>query len=142
MLDQLSSLPNIESLQTFLQRVLAAKAQDIEVIVLFGSMTKDYYSNMSDYDVFIVIKESQVRFLDRLLEYSRFSDGKVETLVYTVEETRQMFEDNHMLLLEVLKDGIVLWVDGSFWNELKEEFKTKLATEKLIPRKKGWTINP
>jgi len=128
-------------LQAFLQAVLAAKAQNLEVIVLFGSMAKEDYSIRSDYDVFIVVKESQIRFLDRLLEYTQFSDGKVEPLVYTVEEIRQMFENNHLLLLEALKDGIVLWTEGTFWDNLKEKFDAKLAAGKLIPRKKGWTIN-
>lgn len=122
--------------------MLATKAQDLEVIVLLGLIVKGDYIKVSGYDVFIVVKESQVRFLDRLLENSRFSSGKVEPLVYTVEETQQMFEDNNPLLLEVLKDGIVLWVENMFLNELNEEFDTKLTTEKFIARKKCLTINP
>lgn len=43
-----------------------------------------------------------------------------------------MFEDNHPFLLEVLKNGIVLWIECIFWNELKEEFDTKLTTESSL----------
>ena len=138
MLEELSDRPKLSSLQKFIEEVLHKK--NIISIVLFGSMAKGTFNVFSDYDVLIVVSEDSDRFIDRLWKYSIISDGYVEPVVYTLSEVKMMFQQNHLLLLEALKDGISLY-DTGFWKTLRREFEEKLKKREIIPKEQGWIIN-
>ncbi|MEM7817130.1 MAG: hypothetical protein QXZ20_04410 [Candidatus Aenigmatarchaeota archaeon] len=55
---------------------------------------------------------SQKKFSERIYEYSEYSNGWVEPLVYTDEEIKKMFNDFNPLVLYALKNGIPIIDDG------------------------------
>lgn len=139
MLGRLQDLPRVESLRRFLEALLSKRKGRVRSVILFGSMAKGNYTPHSDYDVFIVVEGEEARFIDRLSDYSSFSDGWVEPFTYTVEEVESMLRSYHPLLLDTLKDGIVLY-DIGFWKLLREKFRRLLSEGIITPKKNGWDI--
>ena len=140
MLNRLRGLPRLASLEKYLNELFKEKGDCIVSIILFGSMARGDYTRYSDYDLLIIISSDKHSFKDRLLEFSKFSDGWVEPLVYTEEEAAQMFRDFNLLILDALKDGIVIY-DKGFWSKLKESFNALLKKGVIAPKTCGWRID-
>lgn len=100
-------------------------------------MAKGNYTKYSDYDILIIVSHEELGFKDRLHEYSTPSDGWVEPLVYTREEAKSMLEDLHPLILDSLKDGIVLY-DKGLWKCLTTKFGEFLKEGTITPKEMGW----
>ena len=56
MLNALSDRPEIDRLWRFLERLLATRSEDVEFVVLFGSMARGNWSRGSDYDVLVGLR--------------------------------------------------------------------------------------
>ena len=140
MLERLRELPKFDSLKRFLDAILEERGDRILSIVLFGSMAKGNYTKYSDYDLLIVVSKEELNFKDRIYEYSMPSDGWVEPLVYTKEETETMLEELHPLLLNSLKDGISIY-DKGFWKQLKAKFDRLIERGIVTPKEGGWIIH-
>lgn len=140
MLEQLSDRPNIECLRDFVNRVLVEKGDEIEFIVLYGSMAKGNWSLDSDYDVLIGLRiDDNKRFIDRLYDYSLMSRGPIEAFVYSKSEIQLMFETFHLTLLEALNDGIVIYDRGE-WAKTQKQFTMMLDKRVIEPVEYGWRI--
>ena len=140
MLEKLRELPRYSSLEKYVKRLMEGKGDKVVSVVLFGSMAKGDYTKFSDYDLLIVVSEERLGFKDRLYEYALYSDGWVEPFVYTVEEVRKMFREYNPLILDALKDGIVIYDSSGFWVRLKEEFKELLESGVITPKENGWRV--
>ncbi|MBA5942662.1 MAG: nucleotidyltransferase domain-containing protein [Methanophagales archaeon] len=84
---------------------------DPEKIIIFGSYVRDEMDEYSDLD-FVVIKKTEKRFIERLIEVARLIDldlGKVDVFVYTPEELERMIEWENPFIERVLKEGRVLY---------------------------------
>lgn len=82
-----------------------------EKIIIFGSYVRDEMDEYSDLD-FVVIKKTEKRFIERLIEVARLIDldlGKVDVFVYTPEEIERMIEWENPFIERVLKEGRVLY---------------------------------
>ncbi|MEM0052790.1 MAG: nucleotidyltransferase domain-containing protein [Nitrososphaeria archaeon] len=79
-------------------------------IILFGSFARGDFNEGSDIDL-IVIGDWNVSFLERIKVLLDFNDQylPIEPFGYTEEEFRRMVEDENPFILNVLKDGIVLY---------------------------------
>lgn len=85
-----------------------AKAENRNIlrIVLFGSVACDAYTGTSDADLLIVLRRSNLRFLDRIPKYSLlFLDAPlaVDVFPYTESEIRRV-----PLARKALTEGVVL----------------------------------
>ena len=139
MLKKLQDRKNYQSLKSYIDKVLKNK-KNIISIILFGSHAKNTYSYDSDFDLFIIIENEPTRFIDRLLEFSLYSDGLVEPLVYTENEVNYMFNTYHTMILEVCIDGIILYDKNNFWSNKCKKIK-ELIKEGIIKRiKNGWDL--
>lgn len=139
LLERLRELPRFSSLKSFVDAILKQKGDRILSIILFGSMAKGNYTKYSDYDLLIIVSHEELSFKDRLYEYSLPSNGWVEALAYTQEEVKSMLRAFHPLILDSLKDGLVIY-DKGFWSNLKDAFHKLLEKGKLVPKKRGWII--
>jgi len=119
------------------EAILKQKGDRILSIILFGSMAKGNYTKYSDHDLLILVSHEELNFKDRLYEYSLPSDGWVEPLVYTREEVEFMLGDLHPLILETLKDGLVIY-DRGLWSSLKAKFNELLERGTITPKEEGW----
>ena len=81
-----------------------------ERIILFGSAARGETDEYSDIDL-IVIKETDRRFIQRLVDISAFISPyiSVDVFVYTPGEIKAMVEDGNPFIEEALKDGKILY---------------------------------
>ena len=88
---------------------------------MFGSRARGDYTAYSDYDVLVVVSHSEERFIDRPLKYLKYSEEPLELFIYTTSEVEAVFDDANALILDALRDGVVLY-DKGFWRELRGKF--------------------
>jgi predicted nucleotidyltransferase len=86
--------------------------QEIEEVILFGSLARGDYGTYSDADVFIVLSDSpHKRFFDRIPKYT-FAfisyDMPVEVFPYTRIEIGKMVENGNLFITNALREGISL----------------------------------
>lgn len=82
-----------------------------ERIIIFGSYARGDTDEFSDIDV-VVIKNTEKRFFDRLIEVARHLDndlGKVDVFGYTREEFDDMSQRGNPFIKKVLKEGRVIY---------------------------------
>jgi len=81
-----------------------------EKIILFGSLARGDYHELSDVDM-IVIKKTRKRFLERIGDVLLLNDTEMhlECFVYTPEEFSEMIEEENPFIEEVLKSGVVVY---------------------------------
>ncbi|KPV63008.1 MAG: Nucleotidyltransferase domain protein [Candidatus Bathyarchaeota archaeon BA2] len=139
MLKRLQELPRFNSLKGFVDVLLKQKGDRILSIILFGSMAKGNYTKHSDHDLLIVVSHEELGFKDRLYEYSLPSNGWVEPFTYTKEEVKSMLNNFHPLILDCLKDGLVIY-DRGLWGRLRAKFNEMLKKGILTPKGNGWII--
>lgn len=140
MLRELSNRPDVEKLERFLADLLERRREEIEFVVLFGSMARGDWSAGSDYDLLIGLSyDDGKRFIDRLGEFAP-KEGNIEIFPYSLSEWRRMFSEYHPLLLEALAHGIVLWDKGAF-SEMRKTFQEWLKSGKVTPWRNGWKIS-
>jgi predicted nucleotidyltransferase len=87
------------------------KRYDPEKIILFGSYARNDFDSESDID-FVVIKNTEKRFIERLLEVAELLGnelGKIDVFVYTPEEFERMIEWGNPFIERVLKEGKVVY---------------------------------
>lgn len=126
-------------LERFLKELLERWEEELEFVVLFGSMARGDWSVGSDYDLLIGLRSDDgKRFIDRLGDFSP-REGNIEVFPYSRSEWRRMFAEYHPLLLEALAHGVVLWDRGAF-AEMRKTFQEWLKTGKVSPWRQGWKI--
>ncbi|MBU7029552.1 MAG: nucleotidyltransferase domain-containing protein [Theionarchaea archaeon] len=81
-----------------------------EKIILFGSLARGDYHELSDVDM-IIIKKTRKRFLERIGDVLLLNDTEMhlECFVYTPEEFSKMIEEENPFIEEVLKSGVVVY---------------------------------
>lgn len=86
------------------------KEYNPEKIILFGSLAKGDYHELSDIDM-IVIKKTKKRFLERIGDVLMLNDTNMclECFVYTPDEFAKMIEEENPFIEEALKSGVVLY---------------------------------
>lgn len=96
---------------------LADEFQEIEQIVLFGSLARGDAVPGSDADLLIILSESDLQFLGRIPRYTPSYCGiGVEVFPYTSAEAQKMLTENNHLIKRALAEGIELFrrkKDGS-----------------------------
>jgi predicted nucleotidyltransferase len=140
--EQLSDRPDIERFRQYIETVLAERGEEIEFMVLYGSMARGNWSRGSDFDLLIGLRgEDGKRFLDRIYEYERIAAGPVEPFVYSKHEWQAMWQGFHLTLLEAADYGICLFDRGA-WAQIRREFAHHLQTAIIERRPGGWQRYP
>jgi predicted nucleotidyltransferase len=136
----LSNRPRFERFCASVEQILAARGHQLAFAVLFGSMATGKWMPYSDYDLLIGLnRDDGVRFIDRIGEFQQFVQTAIDVFPYSKSEWQKMFEGFHLLLLEALDTGIVLWDDGSF-ARMRERF-LQWQQEGIVQRKgRGWRV--
>ncbi len=91
-----------------LELVEAIKKHDnVEKIILFGSLARGDADKYSDIDI-VVIQKTDKRFIDRLLEFVNLPVS-CDILVYTPEEFQNMLEQGNYFIKKVVSEGKILY---------------------------------
>jgi hypothetical protein len=94
----------------------------------------------SDYDLLVGLRgECRERFIDRIQEFSEGTGFDLQPFVYGRSEWLAMFERQHMLMLDALEDGLVLWDRGEF-GRMRELFGKWRAAGLVEPIANGWRL--
>lgn len=75
-------------IQKAAKRILSAH-DDVEKVMLFGSLAEDKATAFSDADILIVVKDSAKRFIDRPIDFAPYFQNigvEVDLFVYTKKE--------------------------------------------------------
>lgn len=140
MLNALSGRPEVEKLERFVQRLLDRRGEELEFIVLFGSMARGDWSLGSDYDILVGLRgDDGKRLIDRMYEFSLLVEGNLEVFPYGRSEWRRMFEELHPFLLEAFEHGVALWDRGAF-AEMRKDFRRWRESGLVTPWRSGWKI--
>lgn len=138
----LSDRPDIDRFRHYIEEALRQRGEEIEFIVLFGSMARGNWSRGSDYDLLIGLRgEDGKRFIDRIGEFQQIAPGPVEPFPYSRAEWTRMWEDLHFTFLEAADHGIPLFDRGA-WAAIRTEFARLLAAGVVERRPGGWQRHP
>lgn len=92
---------------------MAASYPEIEKVILFGSLARGDAVPGSDADLLIILSETSVPFLDRILRYTPLGCGiGVEVFPYTRKEIEQMLQQGNHFIRRALAEGIELFRKG------------------------------
>lgn len=140
MLKALSDRPDVEKLERFLDSLLEQRGDELEFIVLFGSMARGNWTQGSDYDLLIGLRgEDGKRLIDRIGEFTPLMEGNIEVFPYSRSQWQRMFGEFHPRLLEALEYGLVLSDRGAF-AEMQELFHRWRESGRVTPWRLGWRI--
>jgi uncharacterized protein len=98
----------VAELNAELERILSRLKNDPSVrkVLLFGSLARGDARDHSDIDM-IVVKDTQLRFLDRLDEFYDDAREAMDILVYTPQEFEEMKE--RPFVKRALREGKMLY---------------------------------
>ena len=98
----------VAELEAELERILMRLKNDPRVrkVLLFGSLSRGDARDHSDIDL-IVVKDTQMRFLDRLDEFYDDAREAMDILVYTPQEFEEMKE--RPFVKRALREGKMLY---------------------------------
>jgi uncharacterized protein len=98
----------VVELNAELERILNRLKKDPSVrkVLLFGSLARGDARDHSDIDL-IVVKDTQMRFLDRLDEFYDDARDAMDILVYTPQEFEEMKE--RPFVKRALREGKMLY---------------------------------
>lgn len=83
---------------------------DVLSVVLFGSFAKNEETPASDADILILLKNSKERFDERIPHFLPSGIGIcVDVFPYTVDEFKSLLRDKQGIVMDALKNGILLY---------------------------------
>ena len=86
----------------------------IRSIVLFGSYVRGDYTSSSDVDVALVVKKEIPKLRELESSLSKKYDANFSLMQFTVDRFEEHVKHQTMLLLNISKNGIVFYDDGTF----------------------------
>jgi len=103
--------PNEKTVEAEIQKIVRALTPyGPKKVILFGSFARRDYHGLSDLDL-IIIKETQKKFLDRIVEVLELCDSSIpmEPLVYTPAEIDQLLAEGNTFISQALREGRALY---------------------------------
>jgi len=107
----------MEKLKIYASKIIE---RGVCAVILIGSLARGDYTAYSDADVVIIVRESRLNPLDRLVEYlDPTLPVDLEPRVYTVEEIVKMAMEKRRIIKEIVEYGKVLAGDEKIIEDLK-----------------------
>ncbi len=136
--NELKDHPKIKNLRIFLDDFF--KRYSAQFIILFGSSAKKSYNYMSDLDLLVVSNSLKNDYFERLFQMQEITPGGIDFFVYTLNEFEKMVANFHLIALEALDTGILIYDTGP-----GQQFVTRIQSLKKENRIQkldhGWKIN-
>jgi len=88
--------------------------------ILYGSFARGDFNLSSDIDVLVISDSLPPNPLTRLEFLYQFASGGIEPKAYTTEEFISMLKDGNPVIVDALKNGIIL-IDHGFLAKLKSD---------------------
>ncbi|MEA3399952.1 MAG: nucleotidyltransferase domain-containing protein [Armatimonadota bacterium] len=98
-----------QQVQEVVDRIV--EGYDPEKIIIFGSFARGTWTEDSDLDL-LVIKDTDARWLDRVVEVSGFCTPRLlsmDIIVSTPREVRDALPHSELFMREVMREGVVAY---------------------------------
>ena len=85
------------------------------LVVLYGSLAKEDFTDFSDADVLVCFEQPRT-----WVDVYQHSDGIVQPLVFSVAQMKKELEEGNAFLREVIQTGLLLHGSRSLWKAIRE----------------------
>lgn len=98
----------LKEIKKIAEKIKEEEKGNILDIIIFGSIAKNNYTGTSDVDIVIILKESDLNFIERIVKYRKYFDLDigVDLFVYTFSEFEKMKRENNFFIKEIIDFGI------------------------------------
>jgi len=98
----------LREIKKIAEKIKEEEKGNILDIIIFGSIAKNNYTGTSDVDIVIILKESDLNFIERIVKYRKYFDLDigVDLFVYTFSEFEKMKRENNFFIKEIIDYGI------------------------------------
>jgi len=98
----------LKEIKKVAEKIKEEEKENILDIIIFGSIAKNNYTGTSDVDIAIILKESELSFIERIVKYRKYFDLDigVDLFVYTFSEFEKMKRENNFFVKEIIDYGI------------------------------------
>ena len=98
----------LKEIKKIAEKIKEEEKGNILDIIIFGSIAKNNYTGTSDVDIVIILKESDLSFIERIVKYRKYFDLDigVDLFVYTFSEFEKMKRENNFFIKEIIDFGI------------------------------------
>ena len=98
----------LKEIKKVAEKIKEEEKGNILDIIIFGSIAKNNYTGTSDVDIAIILKESDLSFIERIVKYRKYFDLDigVDLFVYTFSEFEKMKRENNFFIKEIIDFGI------------------------------------
>lgn len=98
----------LREIKKIAEKIKEEEKGNILDIIIFGSIAKNNYTGTSDVDIVIILKESDLSFIERIVKYRKYFDLDigVDLFVYTFSEFEKMKRENNFFIKEIIDFGI------------------------------------
>ena len=98
----------LKEIKKIAEKIKEEEKGNILDIIIFGSIAKNNYTGTSDVDIVIILKESDLNFIERIVKYRKYFDLDigVDLFVYTFSEFEKMKRENNFFIKEIIDYGI------------------------------------
>ncbi|MHA1713323.1 MAG: nucleotidyltransferase domain-containing protein [Candidatus Ranarchaeia archaeon] len=127
-----------QKIKHFVEQLLTE--MPIEVVILFGSLAKHQEGWGSDIDLLIIGGHADQDWFTRQSRVYTLSGGGFDIFVYTRQEIQEMLQNYHLIILEALADGIILYDPQKLGLELKNQVQKWEKEGHLVRLINGWQI--
>ncbi|MHA1293938.1 MAG: nucleotidyltransferase domain-containing protein [Promethearchaeota archaeon] len=135
---KLKGHPKLNNLIQFLNKFF--KQYSAEFIILFGSSAKGNFNYRSDLDLLIITNSIKGNYFEKLYQMQLITPGAIDFFIYTSTEFEKMVLNFHLIALEALSSGIIIYDKGNALY-FKNHITNLINQNKIQKSKRGWRIN-
>lgn len=137
--DLLEDHPKRDKLINFLEKFYSK--YHAEFIILFGSSAKGNFNYRSDIDLLIVSDSIKGNYFEKLKKLYAISPGGIDFFIYHNDEFDSMFSDFHMMALEPLHNGILLYDEKGLGKKYINRVNRLLKNGTLTRSEHSWIFS-
>ncbi len=128
-------IPYENEIRSYLE---ALKILEPKLVILFGSIAKKKFGVGSDVDLLVVSDKLPENFKERmrLLYELDKTNAPLDVKGYKCEEVKRMLIKGHPTILDALEDGLILFAEKDFFEELIKLYEAEKKRFKRFER--GW----
>ncbi|MGC8677457.1 MAG: nucleotidyltransferase domain-containing protein [Hydrogenobaculum sp.] len=134
----------MDDVDCLLNKIKEAYKDKLLGVVLFGSVTSEYFSKHSDIDMLVILENSHLSFRKRIYEFyelvgDEFKGHMLSPIVLTLKEANAF----HPVYLGIFDSYITLYDKSGIVKAMKSSIENKIKSGEIVELNKGikyWRI--
>lgn len=131
-----SKAPYFNEVQEYVKTL--SRTLNLRLVILYGSAVKGSFGLGSDVDILVVaddLPDNPVERLKLLYELDK-TKAPLDVKGYKPDEVKRMLAKGHPLIMDALSDGIILYGEKAYVEEIRRAFK--VVRRKFRRFERGW----